>query len=193
MLKPFDALIYSKIFLLHRDAINIVVLTLKENGELTKLTNKWWYDRSECEKDSKDTMRSELTLSNVAGIFYILLGGLLLALLVALVEFCWNGNDRRRTGGDEKQRRRRREKNGKENKYQSEPDDIPKKAHLSMPPPPLHGCDFDSGRLGVSSAGTLFFSFVCVSSFFLLYLQYYPTPLPDLDPSSHGNPMHTQL
>lgn len=126
-----------------RDAINIAVLTLKENGELTKLTNKWWYDSTECEKDSKDTSRNELTLSNVAGIFYILIGGLLTALLVSLVEFCCHG-------GSEQRQRQRQEKNNKD-KYQSEPDDIPRKAHLSMPPP-LHGCDFDGGRLGVSSA-----------------------------------------
>lgn len=36
----------------------------------------------------EDTQRNELTLSNVAGIFYILIGGLLLALSVALTEFC---------------------------------------------------------------------------------------------------------
>lgn len=36
----------------------------------------------------EDTQRNELTLSNVAGIFYILIGGLLLALTVALTEFC---------------------------------------------------------------------------------------------------------
>lgn len=125
----------------HRDAINIAVLTLKENGELTKLTNKWWYDSTECEKDSKDSSRNELTLSNVAGIFYILIGGLLLSLLVSLVEFCCH-SDRR------EQKRREKTTNNKD-KYQSEPDDIPKKSHLSMPPP-LHGCDFDSGRLGVS-------------------------------------------
>lgn len=125
-----------------RDAINIAVLTLKENGELTKLSNKWWYDSTECEKDSKDTSRNELTLSNVAGIFYILIGGLLMSLLVSLVEFCCHGGN-----GD---RQRRQEKNNKD-KYQSEPDDIPKKAHLSMPPP-IHGCEYDSGRLGVRTA-----------------------------------------
>lgn len=33
---------------------------------------------------------SELALSNVAGVFYILGAGLLLAMAVALVEFCYN-------------------------------------------------------------------------------------------------------
>uniref|UniRef100_A0A336MVV7 CSON005520 protein n=1 Tax=Culicoides sonorensis TaxID=179676 RepID=A0A336MVV7_CULSO len=71
-----------------RDAINLAVLKLKEDGTLTKLSNKWWYDRTECLDKHEDTQRNELTLSNVAGIFYILIGGLLLALTVALTEFC---------------------------------------------------------------------------------------------------------
>lgn len=34
--------------------LNLAILHLKENGDLTKLENKWWYDRSECKsKDSK--------------------------------------------------------------------------------------------------------------------------------------------
>lgn len=37
----------------HRDAVNLAVLHLKENGELTKLMNKWWYDRTECKHDKQ--------------------------------------------------------------------------------------------------------------------------------------------
>lgn len=51
------------------------------------MPNKRWYDRTEC-VDKHDETQNELTLSNVAGIFYILIGGLLLALTVALTEFC---------------------------------------------------------------------------------------------------------
>ncbi|XP_018787387.1 PREDICTED: glutamate receptor 1 isoform X1 [Bactrocera latifrons] len=74
-----------------RDPINLAVLSLKENGELIKLRNKWWYDKTECNlnKDNQDTSRSELSLSNVAGIFYILIGGLLVAVFVAIIEFCF--------------------------------------------------------------------------------------------------------
>lgn len=64
-------------------------MSLKEDGELTKLMNKWWYDRTECKHDKQDASRNELSLSNVAGIFYILIGGLLVALAVALIEFCF--------------------------------------------------------------------------------------------------------
>lgn len=70
------------------------MLSLKENGELTKLRNKWWYDRTECKhSDKQDASRNELSLSNVAGIFYILIGGLLVALVVALIEFCFKNNN----------------------------------------------------------------------------------------------------
>lgn len=31
-----------------RNSINLCVLELGENGELTRLQNKWWYDRTEC-------------------------------------------------------------------------------------------------------------------------------------------------
>ncbi|KAK7793358.1 hypothetical protein R5R35_008509 [Gryllus longicercus] len=76
-----------------RDAINLAVLKLIENGELTKLKNRWWYDRTECKhSDKQDASRNELSLSNVAGIFYILIGGLILAMAVALLEFCYKSH-----------------------------------------------------------------------------------------------------
>ncbi|XP_015589085.1 glutamate receptor 1 [Cephus cinctus] len=76
-----------------KDSINLAVLSLKETGELTKLTNRWWYDRTECRQgDKQDASRNELSLSNVAGIFYILIGGLLVALAVALLEFCYKSH-----------------------------------------------------------------------------------------------------
>lgn len=76
-----------------RDPINLAVLSLKENGELAKLFERWWYEKTECRHgDKPDAARNELSLSNVAGIFYILIGGLLLALAVALLEFCYKSH-----------------------------------------------------------------------------------------------------
>lgn len=73
-----------------RESINLAILTLIETGELTKLQNKWWFDYAECKRmDKQDATRNELSLSNVAGIFFILIGGLLVALVVALIEFCF--------------------------------------------------------------------------------------------------------
>ena len=45
--------------------------------------------RSECKKERESPAKSELSLSHVAGIFYILICGLVLAMLTALVEFCY--------------------------------------------------------------------------------------------------------
>ncbi|XP_074864179.1 glutamate receptor 3 isoform X2 [Carettochelys insculpta] len=74
-----------------RTPVNLAVLKLSEQGILDKLKNKWWYDKGECgakDSGSKDKT-SALSLSNVAGVFYILVGGLGLAMMVALVEFCY--------------------------------------------------------------------------------------------------------
>ncbi|NXG94135.1 GRIA2 protein, partial [Rynchops niger] len=74
-----------------RTPVNLAVLKLSEQGVLDKLKNKWWYDKGECgPKDSGSKEKtSALSLSNVAGVFYILVGGLGLAMLVALIEFCY--------------------------------------------------------------------------------------------------------
>jgi len=78
-----------------QEEINLAVLNLKENGELQRLKNKWWYDNTEC-NDGDDRggqghtagSKNELLLSNVAGIFFILVAGLLFALAAALADFC---------------------------------------------------------------------------------------------------------
>ncbi|XP_064159565.1 glutamate receptor 4a isoform X2 [Anguilla rostrata] len=75
-----------------RTPVNLAVLKLSESGVLDKLKNKWWYDKGECgpkDSGSKDKSSQALSLSNVAGVFYILVGGLGLAMLVALIEFCY--------------------------------------------------------------------------------------------------------
>ncbi|XP_046575056.1 glutamate receptor 1-like [Haliotis rubra] len=72
-----------------RDPINIAVLELREVGVLHKMEQKWWYDKGQCGKEGggKDTATSALTLSNVSGIFHILISGLVLAILVAFMDF----------------------------------------------------------------------------------------------------------
>ncbi|KAH7645973.1 glutamate receptor 1-like protein 1 [Dermatophagoides farinae] len=71
-----------------REKLNLAILYLIENGDLTRLENRWWFDRSECKsKEQKDTNQYTLTLNSVAGCFYILISGLLLAMIVALCEF----------------------------------------------------------------------------------------------------------
>uniref|UniRef100_A0A3Q1IMS1 Glutamate receptor n=1 Tax=Anabas testudineus TaxID=64144 RepID=A0A3Q1IMS1_ANATE len=72
-----------------RIPVNLAVLKLNEQAVLDKLKNKWWYDKGECGHKDSGRKTSALSLSNVAGVFYILIGGLGLAMLVALVEFCY--------------------------------------------------------------------------------------------------------
>ncbi|CAF3688902.1 unnamed protein product, partial [Adineta steineri] len=77
-----------------REAINIAILEMSEDGALNNLKRRWWYERSECHsgttKDSKQS--NALNLVNVAGIFYILIVGLTLAIVLAVVEFLIKAN-----------------------------------------------------------------------------------------------------
>ncbi|XP_066286133.1 glutamate receptor 4-like [Branchiostoma lanceolatum] len=74
-----------------RHKITLAVLKLREDGKLQNLENKWWYDKGECGpvESTKKGETSALSLSNVAGVFYILVGGLGLAMMAALLEFCY--------------------------------------------------------------------------------------------------------
>ena len=39
---------------------------------------------------SKDSKANPLSVKNIGGVFVVLLGGLLVAIIVAVLEFCWN-------------------------------------------------------------------------------------------------------
>lgn len=105
---------------------------------MARLKNKWWYDRTECRHDKQDASRNELSLSNVAGIFYILIGGLLFALIVALFEFCFKGQNRNQS---QPQCMSLEPSSGMKNNNKS-----------GQPPPPPPNRDlYDNGRVGVSS------------------------------------------
>ncbi|BFZ14513.1 hypothetical protein BsWGS_17551 [Bradybaena similaris] len=71
-----------------REKLNFAVLVLRENGVLAAY-EKFWFDKGECPppSSSKDGAQSALTLANVAGIFYILVGGLVTAVMSAAIEF----------------------------------------------------------------------------------------------------------
>ncbi|XP_064638680.1 glutamate receptor-like isoform X2 [Lineus longissimus] len=72
-----------------RADVNLAVLKLREEETLTTLQKKWWYDKSECVRDKTDSKQSSLSLSNLAGVFYILIGGLGVAMAVSLLEFLY--------------------------------------------------------------------------------------------------------
>ena len=70
--------------------LNLAVLTLTEKGDLTRLENRWWYESSECKGNQNPLdvkeMQTSLTIDNVEGIFYILLGGLCCSMIVAIID-----------------------------------------------------------------------------------------------------------
>ncbi|CAI9733262.1 glutamate receptor-like isoform X1 [Octopus vulgaris] len=73
------------------DKLTLAVLKLREDGELDKLQKFWWVEKGQCTPQDKNTDggQSALTLSNVAGIFYILIVGLVLAIIVAVAEYLY--------------------------------------------------------------------------------------------------------
>ncbi|XP_064637985.1 glutamate receptor 3-like isoform X2 [Lineus longissimus] len=76
-----------------RKELNLAVLKLRETNVLPALEKKWWYDKSECLLfEEGGSSSNTLTLSNVAGVFYILIGGFGLAMAVSLLEFMYKAN-----------------------------------------------------------------------------------------------------
>ncbi|KAK3719756.1 hypothetical protein RRG08_040059 [Elysia crispata] len=83
-----------------RQAINVAVLKLKEEGTLHTLHQTWWIRKGQCGGTSGNKKgklgKLSLTLSNVAGIFYILIVGLVLAIILGVTEFtCFRAKNKR--------------------------------------------------------------------------------------------------
>ncbi|KAI1713423.1 ligand-gated ion channel domain-containing protein [Ditylenchus destructor] len=81
-----------------KDLVNLAILALQEKGELKKLENKWWYDRGQCDGGISDGSSASLNLSKVAGIFYILMGGMIASMIAALGEFLYRSRIEARKG-----------------------------------------------------------------------------------------------
>lgn len=132
----------------NRAPINLAVLSLIENGQLTRLQNKWWYNHNICQHiDKQDAAHNELSLSNVAGLFFILIGGLLLALFVALIEFCFKGRDnaiQRSGSGTRGGSHHGHGQMGHSSKQHT--DTMKSKSKLTI----QSGREYDNGRVGVS-------------------------------------------
>ena len=67
----------------------IVLLQLREKGEIASLRKKWWDEKSECiktETKKDDSSTASLGLENLGGVFIILLGGVICALVLLIVE-----------------------------------------------------------------------------------------------------------
>ncbi|XP_046446546.1 glutamate receptor ionotropic, kainate 2-like isoform X1 [Daphnia pulex] len=86
-----------------RDRISLAILELQEKGSIHLLYNKWWKDTGDvCNRDdkNKESKASALGVENIGGVFVVLLCGLAMAIVVAILEFCWNS---KRNAQQEKQ------------------------------------------------------------------------------------------
>ncbi|CRK95896.1 CLUMA_CG009342, isoform A [Clunio marinus] len=76
-----------------RDRISLAILELQEKGTIQILYDKWWKNTGEiCSRDekNKESKANALGVENIGGVFVVLLCGLAFAILVAILEFCWN-------------------------------------------------------------------------------------------------------
>lgn len=76
-----------------RDKISLAILELQEKGVIQILYDKWWKNTGDvCNRDekSKESKANALGVDNIGGVFVVLLCGLAIAILVAILEFCWN-------------------------------------------------------------------------------------------------------
>lgn len=76
----------------YRIAISGSVLRFQESGKIKELKNKWWKrgDKPACAADAGKVDSNELGISNVGGVFLVLLAGCTVAFFVAILEFLWN-------------------------------------------------------------------------------------------------------
>ncbi|KAJ1521477.1 hypothetical protein ONE63_003145 [Megalurothrips usitatus] len=82
-----------------RDKISLAILELQEKGVIQMLYDKWWKNTGDvCNRDdkSKESKASALGIENIGGVFVVLLCGLVLAIIVAVIEFCWSSTRRAR-------------------------------------------------------------------------------------------------
>ncbi|XP_044594083.1 glutamate receptor ionotropic, kainate 1-like isoform X2 [Cotesia glomerata] len=76
-----------------RDKISLAILELQEKGEIQMLYDKWWKtpgDTCMRTEKGKENKANALGISNIGGIFVVLLCGLAFAVLIAIFEFCYN-------------------------------------------------------------------------------------------------------
>ncbi|KAH3842121.1 hypothetical protein DPMN_115609, partial [Dreissena polymorpha] len=74
-----------------RDEITLGVLKLTEEGVIDRMKKDWWGNKGECgfNKGHKESKKKSLSLSNVAGIYFILIAGLVFAIIVGVCEFLY--------------------------------------------------------------------------------------------------------
>nr|XP_024216435.1 glutamate receptor ionotropic, kainate 2-like [Halyomorpha halys] len=83
-----------------RDKISLAILELQEKGNIQILYDKWWKNTGDvCNREdkNKESKANALGVENIGGVFVVLLCGLALAILVAILEFCWNSKKNAQT------------------------------------------------------------------------------------------------
>ncbi|XP_046392460.1 glutamate receptor ionotropic, kainate 2 isoform X3 [Ischnura elegans] len=83
-----------------RDKISLAILELQEKGIIQILYDKWWKNTGDvCNRDdkNKESKANALGVENIGGVFVVLLCGLALAIVVAILEFCWNSRKNAQT------------------------------------------------------------------------------------------------
>ncbi|KAJ6638984.1 Glutamate receptor ionotropic, kainate 2 [Pseudolycoriella hygida] len=81
----------------YRTHISQTILKMQERGQLQKLKKVWWKEKKprdtmNCDETSKSDAadNAELKVANVAGIFLVLLGGVIISICLGISEFLWN-------------------------------------------------------------------------------------------------------
>ncbi|XP_030836055.1 glutamate receptor 2 [Strongylocentrotus purpuratus] len=74
--------------------LTVAILELRERDTLRRLEEKYWVNRSQCVKDTTDATETRaLNLDKLAGVFYILLAGTAVALLVSIVDLVYRSKE----------------------------------------------------------------------------------------------------
>ena len=75
-----------------REEISNAILLLQEKGKIIQLYDKWWKQigGANCENSKKSDQESTaMTFSNVGGIFFVLLIGIVISCFFSVIEYIW--------------------------------------------------------------------------------------------------------
>ncbi|VDN41655.1 unnamed protein product [Dibothriocephalus latus] len=72
-----------------KEHITDAILRLREEQILAKMYKEWWIEKGECHAAKDGPTCEPLALVNLSGVFYILIAGLVLAILIGVSMFMW--------------------------------------------------------------------------------------------------------
>lgn len=83
-----------------KEHVTDAILRLRENQELAKLYKEWWIEKGECMEGGEQQTSEPLALINLSGVFYILIGGMVLAMAVGVIVFVFQLRGTKRPEND---------------------------------------------------------------------------------------------